>query len=139
MKLFAILLPISGLSISADVIQRDKAVPCCFSLIAEGMVNGPVWKDAMGENGVGTDFPQSVYCIYNSTVTEANLARFPLQMANSPAKPIPHQQSYALHLQKMATYCTMDTPITSRVQAPGCRVMAATTSSLTTSRTPAAT
>jgi hypothetical protein len=60
MKLFAILLPISGLPISAAAIQRDKAVPCCFSLIAEGTVNGPVGEDAMGENDVGTDFPQSV-------------------------------------------------------------------------------
>jgi Ubiquitin 3 binding protein But2 C-terminal domain len=71
MKLSAILLPICGLAVSAAVIQRDKAGPCCFSLIAEGTVNGPVGEDTKGENGVGTDFPQSVYCIYNGTVTDS--------------------------------------------------------------------
>lgn len=70
MKSSPILLLISGLVVSAAVIQRQSPVPCCFSLIAQGSVSGHVGEDTIGENGIGENFPQSMYCVSNGTFTD---------------------------------------------------------------------
>jgi hypothetical protein len=70
MKPSAVLLLISGLVASATVIQRQNPATCCFSLIAQGGVSGPVGEDTIGENGIGGNFPQSMYCVSNGSFTD---------------------------------------------------------------------
>jgi hypothetical protein len=70
MKSPTILLLVSGFVVSAAVIQRQNPVPCCFSLFAQGSVSGHVGEDTIGENGIGGNFPQSMYCVSNGSFTD---------------------------------------------------------------------
>ena len=70
MKLSAVLLLIGSHFASATVIQRQNPATCCFSLIAQGGVSGPVGEDTIGENGIGENFPQSMYCVSNGSFTD---------------------------------------------------------------------
>jgi hypothetical protein len=71
MRLSATFLLLNGLAVSAAAIRRNISGACCFSLYAQGdVVSGHVGEDALGENGVGIDFLQGVYCIADGFVAD---------------------------------------------------------------------